>query len=186
MPFGAELTNQMDPCSSSSAWWPPTSTLTKPAPSATAASKTTAVAQKNRAAQNKTDAGERAAPAKQETTAEEEQEQLVCDWGRPDAKLGPKGQSLQAGFARFRAERKREHKLRKPSSELVRAAAAARAAAEAVPGGLARRDAAVRKRFIETAMSYVGVPYAERCVDLSCCFYRLPSGTMASPSGRPV
>ena len=39
---------------------------------------------------------------------------------------GPKlaeGQSLQDAFARFRRERKREHKLRTPSSQLVRDAA---------------------------------------------------------------
>lgn len=78
---------------------------------------------------------------------------------------GPKlaeGQSLQDAFARFRRERKREHKLRTPSSQLVRDAAAAREAAAATPGGAEARRRALRATFIETAKQYIGVPYAER------------------------
>ena len=74
---------------------------------------------------------------------------------------GPKlaeGQSLQDAFARFRRERKREHKLRTPSSQLVRDAAAAREAAAATPGGAEARRRALRATFIETTKQYIGVP----------------------------
>ena len=93
-------------------------------------------------------------PPKPPAPAGKNDDELLC-FGRLDGKAVPEGQSLQDAFKRFRGERKRQQ-TRVPASKLKVLAAARRARD---PAGDKRW---LRRKFIEHAKTYVGIPYAER------------------------